>query len=107
MAQSIFIGQIMNDTNWMFEYCRSSNCDTGSTSTSGETARSTDVSLDASAVECTGCDRLIVSFSGLRSFCVSCTRTIIEEDITREDFADGCLPHFKTSQTVLGEWTSG
>jgi len=90
----------------MSEYCRSSTYDTGSTSTSGETACSTDVSLDVSAVECTGCERLIVSFSGARSFYVSCTRTIIEEDITREDFADECLPCLETSQTVLGEWTS-
>lgn len=43
------------------------------------------------AVDCVGCDRAIATFSGVRSYCIRCTRDIMEFDIVRREFASGQL----------------
>jgi len=55
-------------------------------------------------VPCYGCDRSIARFSNERSFCLDCTRLIIEFNVAHQDFAEGCLHDAVETQRTLDDW---
>jgi hypothetical protein len=55
-------------------------------------------------VDCRGCGCAIARFSDVRSFCLDCTRVIIEFDVAPRDFAEGCLRDAVESQRTLDDW---
>jgi len=59
----------------------------------------------ADRVSCSGCLKDIWTFSGERRFCIQCTRFLIESEVSRREFATGCLRDADTEQASLEAWT--
>lgn len=72
---------------------------------SEEFAASESGGATSTIVDCYGCGAPITTFSGERRFCVPCTKLIIEQDVARRDFAEGCLREAVSGQQTLEEWT--